>query len=91
MEFISLLAVVAALVMVAASLLLFARYHRKEDYLRKQAEILEQASSISVDAPKKLVAHTKEFRQGVVTIKDRIHVAMGYALAHSILIEGNYT
>ena len=36
-----------------------------------------------------LQEHTKEFKKGVVKVKDNIYVAIGYGLANSILIIGN--
>ena len=36
----------------------------------------------------KLAAHTEEFRQEVIEVTDGIYVAIGFALANSILIEG---
>ena len=37
----------------------------------------------------KLAAHTEEFRQEIIEVTDGVHVAVGYALANSILIEGD--
>src|SRR5690606_31490380 len=37
----------------------------------------------------KLAAHTDEFRKEVIEVTDGVHVAVGYALANSILIEGD--
>lgn len=37
----------------------------------------------------KLAAHTEEFRKGVIEVTDGVYVAIGYALANSILIEGD--
>ena len=36
----------------------------------------------------KLFAHSQEFRQDVVEVTDGVHVAIGFALANAILIEG---
>lgn len=36
----------------------------------------------------KLIAHTQEFRQEVIEVTEGVHVAVGFGLANSILIEG---
>jgi alkyl sulfatase BDS1-like metallo-beta-lactamase superfamily hydrolase len=36
-----------------------------------------------------LAAHTEEFRREVIRVTDRVHVAVGFGLANSILIEGD--
>ena len=41
--------------------------------------------------PKDLIAHSEEFKKELITVTDGIHVAVGYALANSILIEGENT
>ena len=41
--------------------------------------------------PKDLIAHTEEFKKELITVTDGVHVAVGYALANSILIEGEKT
>lgn len=46
-------------------------------------------SATPVAAPADLVEHSREFRQEVVRVTDRIHVAVGFGLANSILIEGD--
>ena len=40
---------------------------------------------------KDLIAHSKEFQKELITVTDGVHVAVGYALANSILIEGENT
>ena len=35
-----------------------------------------------------LVAHGEEFRKEVIEVTDGVHVAVGYALANAILVEG---
>ena len=37
----------------------------------------------------KLAAHTQEFRKDLIEVTDGVYVAVGYALANSILIEGD--
>ena len=37
----------------------------------------------------KLIAHTQEFRKEIIRVTDGVYVAVGYALANSILIEGD--
>ena len=41
--------------------------------------------------PKDLIAHSEEFKKELITVTDGVHVAVGYALANSILIEGEKT
>jgi alkyl sulfatase BDS1-like metallo-beta-lactamase superfamily hydrolase len=41
--------------------------------------------------PKDLIAHSEEFKKEFITVTDGVHVAVGYALANSILIEGENT
>lgn len=42
-----------------------------------------------VVSPEDLAAHTAEFERGVVEVTDGVHVAIGFGLANSILIEGD--
>jgi alkyl sulfatase BDS1-like metallo-beta-lactamase superfamily hydrolase len=44
---------------------------------------------IPVGASKSLVEHSRIFRKGVEKVGDDIHVAIGYGIANSIMIEGN--
>ena len=39
--------------------------------------------------PKELSQHTQIFEKSVVKVTDRVHVAIGYGLANSIMIEGD--
>jgi alkyl sulfatase BDS1-like metallo-beta-lactamase superfamily hydrolase len=41
------------------------------------------------DAPAALAAHSAEFEKGIVRVTDGVHVAIGFGLANSILIEGD--
>ena len=41
--------------------------------------------------PRDLIAHSEEFKKELITVTDGVHVAVGYALANSILIEGENT
>ena len=41
--------------------------------------------------PKDLIAHSEEFKKELITVTGGVHVAVGYALANSILIEGENT
>tara|TARA_B100001057_G_scaffold45406_1_gene40519 strand:+ start:878 stop:2593 length:1716 start_codon:yes stop_codon:yes gene_type:complete len=41
--------------------------------------------------PNDLIAHSEEFKKELITVTDGVHVAVGYALANSILIEGEKT
>ena len=41
--------------------------------------------------PNDLIAHSEEFKKELITVTDGVHVAVGYALANSILIEGENT
>lgn len=38
--------------------------------------------------PEDLAAHTEEFREDVIEVTDGVHVAIGYGIANSIMIEG---
>ena len=42
-----------------------------------------------VASPEDLAAHSAEFERGVVEVTDGVHVAVGFGLANSILIEGD--
>jgi alkyl sulfatase BDS1-like metallo-beta-lactamase superfamily hydrolase len=42
-----------------------------------------------VSSPEDLAAHSAEFERGVVEVTDGVHVAIGFGLANSILIEGD--
>ncbi|MEX2016460.1 MAG: alkyl/aryl-sulfatase, partial [Candidatus Hydrogenedentales bacterium] len=46
-------------------------------------------NSAAQSPAEKLAAHTDEFRKEIIQVTDGVHVAVGYALANSILIEGN--
>ena len=41
--------------------------------------------------PEDLITHSEEFKKELITVTDGVHVAVGYALANSILIEGEKT
>ncbi len=41
-----------------------------------------------VDNEAALAAHSDEFRQAVIEVTEGVHVAVGFGLANSILIEG---
>ena len=47
--------------------------------------------STEPQTPEDLIAHSDEFKKELITVTDGIHVAVGYALANSILIEGEKT
>ena len=47
--------------------------------------------STEPQTPEDLVAHSDEFKKELITVTDGVHVAVGYALANSILIEGEKT
>ena len=52
------------------------------------------SDSIPIEAsdtpsPDDLVAHSEEFRKEVIEVTDGVHVAVGYALANAILVEGD--
>ena len=51
----------------------------------------EKSNEFSVDpivVNQKLKTHSNEFKKEVITVADGVHVAVGYALANSIMIEG---
>jgi len=41
-----------------------------------------------INSPADLTAHSQEFKEQIIQVTDNIHVAIGYGLANSILIEG---
>ena len=47
--------------------------------------------STEPQTPEDLIAHSDEFKKEIITVTDGVHVAVGYALANSILIEGEKT
>ena len=52
------------------------------------------SDSIPIEAsvtpsPDDLVAHSEEFRKEVIEVTEGVHVAVGYALANAILVEGD--
>lgn len=47
------------------------------------------ARAQGAEGREKLFAHSEEFRQEVIEVTDGVHVAVGFALANSILIEGD--
>ena len=47
--------------------------------------------STKPQTPEDLIAHSDEFKRELITVTDGVHVAVGYALANSILIEGEKT
>ena len=47
--------------------------------------------STEPQTPEDLIAHSKEFQKELITVTDGVHVAVGYALANSILIECEMT
>ena len=47
--------------------------------------------STEPQTPEDLIAHSDEFKKELITVTDGVHVAVGYALANSILIEGEKT
>ena len=49
----------------------------------------EPESSVAGSVPRPLDEHTAEFEQRVYEVTDGVHVAVGFALANSILVEGD--
>ena len=47
--------------------------------------------STKPQTPEDLIAHSDEFKRELITVTDGVHVAVGYALANSILVEGEKT
>ncbi len=47
----------------------------------------EDIKSIPPLAPEDLIQHSQEFKKEVISVNDAIHVAIGYSLANSIMIE----
>lgn len=50
--------------------------------------LLPALGAFAQSPAEKLAAHTKEFRPEVIEVTEGVHVAVGFALANSILIEG---
>ena len=48
----------------------------------------EQVGFEAVNTKEELTRHSKEFTKGVIKVAEGVHVAIGYALSNSILIEG---
>ncbi|MFP4474944.1 MAG: alkyl sulfatase dimerization domain-containing protein [Desulfatibacillaceae bacterium] len=48
-----------------------------------------EAAPVPVGANKHLAEHGKQFERGVVQVADNMHVAIGYGISNSILIEGD--
>ena len=44
---------------------------------------------IAAGANQDLVAHSSIFKKGVETVTDNVHVAIGYGISNSVMIEGN--
>ncbi len=42
----------------------------------------------SVAAPLDLAAHSQEFRKEIIRVAEGVHVAVGFGLANSVLLEG---
>ena len=51
-----------------------------------QTEPIEQAKEAT---PEDLINHTEEFRKEIIEVTEGIHVAVGFALANAIMIEGD--
>ena len=51
-----------------------------------ETEPIEQAKEAT---PEDLVNHTEEFRKEIIEVTEGIHVAVGFALANAIMIEGD--
>lgn len=49
----------------------------------------EEAPQAAYDAPAALAEHSQEFEPELIQVTERVHVAVGYGLANSILIEGD--
>ncbi|MBW1797585.1 MAG: hypothetical protein JRJ21_04080, partial [Deltaproteobacteria bacterium] len=49
----------------------------------------QEPQELSVGSNPDLMAHTAEFKQGVIKVTDGVYVAIGFGLANSILLEGN--
>ena len=51
-----------------------------------QTEPIEEAKEAT---PEDLINHTEEFRKEIIEVTEGIHVAVGFALANAIMIEGD--
>ena len=47
----------------------------------------QEAERISPLTPEDLIQHSQEFKKGVISVNDNIHVAIGFSLANSIMVE----
>ena len=54
-------------------------------YSCSESKPIEQANSSS---PEDLVNHSLEFKKEIIEVTEGIHVAVGFALANAIMIEG---
>ena len=46
-----------------------------------------EVERISPLTPEDLIQHSQEFKKGVISVNDNIHVAIGFSLANSIMVE----
>ena len=51
-------------------------------------QLITFSEAQAVDPSQQLATHSEEFRQEVIRVADGVHVAVGFGLANSILIEG---
>ena len=51
-----------------------------------KTEPIEQAKEAT---PEDLINHTEEFRKEIIEVTEGVHVAVGFALANAIMIEGD--
>ena len=54
-------------------------------YSCSESKPIEQANSSS---PEDLVNHSLEFKKEIIEVTEGVHVAVGFALANAIMIEG---
>ena len=88
MEFYSVLTYFSTALVALASFVVYSRMQKKRKLKELQEDVIFNSETIDVGAPQKLLIHTKEFYKGVVTVKKNIHVAIGYGIANTILLEG---
>ena len=83
------LVTIAFIVAIGFSIVQWIMKQRGESKSKKSAKKVKKKFAVG-EANQKLAGHTFEFnKKEILTVKDRIHVAIGFGLANCILIEGN--
>ena len=88
MALLSFLASVGPMVALVLSMWMTWRWQTKRSKEARLRYLKHERPLTNTSAPEKLREHTREFEQGIIKAGRNIHVAIGYGLANSILIEG---